>query len=207
MRRGGHRKVFANLSLMCKLEIDEQKNSAPHPERFLDSRSSARFAFQPSSLNPQPFFQVSYLSIALQRCAERRQLNQSDLAKQSGISRSYISRLFSGVSSDLSDDNFVAVLKVFVADPAAQAEIIAARCMDVLAVARTARTPGAELVTIAVKSADVGTKSHALSGQDFPEVELSHETEKAFTWLRSQCPVNPDLEKHLVGYAKLTGMP
>ncbi|MGC3956659.1 MAG: helix-turn-helix domain-containing protein [Verrucomicrobiota bacterium] len=36
---------------------------------------------------------MSYLSIALQRRIERRQMNQSDLAKQSGISKSYISRL------------------------------------------------------------------------------------------------------------------
>ena len=39
-----------------------------------------------------------------------------------------------------------------------------------------------------------------------PEIELSAETERAFAWLRGQCPLNPDLEKHLVGYAKLTGM-
>ena len=32
------------------------------------------------------------------------------------------------------------------------------------------------------------------------------ETERAFAWLRSQCPVNADLEKHLVAYAKLMGM-
>ena len=42
--------------------------------------------------------------------------------------------------------------------------------------------------------------------KEFPEVELSHETERAVAWLRSQCPVNPELEKHLVGYAKLTGL-
>lgn len=36
---------------------------------------------------------MSYLSVALQRRLERRQMNQSDLAKLSGISRSYISRL------------------------------------------------------------------------------------------------------------------
>ena len=37
-------------------------------------------------------------------------------------------------------------------------------------------------------------------------IKLSNQTERAFAWLRSQCPLNPDLEKHLVGYAKLTGM-
>jgi transcriptional regulator with XRE-family HTH domain len=139
---------------------------------------------------------MSYLSIALQRRAERRQLNQSDLAKQSGISRSYISRLFSGVSSELSDENFIAVLKVFAADPAAQAEIIAARCMD----ARVG--PGSELVEIMVKKSGPSPTASRLA----PEIELSAETERAFAWLRSQCPLNPDLEKHLVGYAKLTGM-
>ncbi len=49
--------------------------------------------------------------------------------------------------------------------------------------------------------------SRAVSSEfDFPEVHLSQETERAFAWLRSQCPLNPDLEKHLVGYAKLTGI-
>lgn len=139
---------------------------------------------------------MSYLSIALQRRAERRQLNQSDLAKLSGISRSYISRLFSGVSSELSDDNFIAVLKVFAADPAAQAEIIAARCMD----ARVG--PSSELVEIMVKKSSPSPTAARLA----PEIELSAETERALAWLRSQCPLNPDLEKHLVGYAKLTGM-
>ena len=143
---------------------------------------------------------MSYLSIALQRRAERRQLNQSDLAKLSGISKSYISRLFSGVSSELSDENFVAVLKVFAADPAAQAEIIAARCMD----ARVG--PGSELVEIAVRVPNRQSEIANRKTPDFPDVELSHETERAFAWLRSQCPLNPDLEKHLVGYAKLTGM-
>jgi transcriptional regulator with XRE-family HTH domain len=139
---------------------------------------------------------MSYLSIALQRRAERRQLNQSDLAKLSGISKSYISRLFSGVSSELSDENFIAVLKVFAADPAAQAEIIAARCMD----ARVG--PGSELVEIMVKKSNPSP----IASRPAPEIELSAETERAFAWLRSQCPLNPDLEKHLVGYAKLTGM-
>ena len=139
---------------------------------------------------------MSYLSIALQRRAERRQLNQSDLAKLSGISKSYISRLFSGVSSELSDENFIAVLKVFATDPAAQAEIIAARCMD----ARVG--PGSELVEIMVKKSNPSPTA----SRPAPEIELSAETERAFAWLRSQCPLNPDLEKHLVGYAKLTGM-
>jgi transcriptional regulator with XRE-family HTH domain len=143
---------------------------------------------------------MSYLSVALQRRAERRQLNQSDLAKLSGISRSYISRLFSGVAQELSDDNFIAVLKVFAADPAAQAEIIAARCMD----ARVG--PGSELVEIRVKTVEPGAKKIAPSGTDFPDVELSHDTERAFAWLRGQCPLNPDLEKHLVGYARMLGM-
>ena len=140
---------------------------------------------------------MSYLSIALQRRIERRQMNQSDLANQSGISKSYISRLFSGVAKELSDENFVAVLKVFAADPQAQAELVAARCMDVRV------GPGSELVEISVKGR---APAKCEKQKEFPEVELSHETERAVAWLRSQCPVNPELEKHLVGYAKLTGM-
>ena len=143
---------------------------------------------------------MSYLSVALQRRAERRQLNQSDLAKLSGISRSYISRLFTGVAQELSDDNFIAVLKVFAADPAAQAEIIAARCMD----ARVG--PGSELVDIAVRVAKPKSETEKRPEPEFPDVELSHDTERAFAWLRGQCPLNPDLEKHLVGYARMLGM-
>ncbi len=145
---------------------------------------------------------MSYLSIALQRRLERRQMNQSDLAKLSGISRSYISRLLGGDFHELSDANFTNLLKVFAADPQGQAELVAARCMD----ARVG--PGSELVDINVRQAP-GTASGqpAVPRQpEYPLVELSQETERAFAWLRSQCPLNPDLEQHLVGYAKLTGM-
>ena len=140
---------------------------------------------------------MSYLSVALQRRIERRQLSQSDVAKMSGISKSYISRLFSGGSHELSDENFTALLKVFSADPQAQAELVAARCMDALACA--ARTPGGELVEITVKKSGAAPAGNQ-------HVELSHETERAFAYLRNQCPLNPDLEKHLIGYAKLMGM-
>lgn len=143
---------------------------------------------------------MSYLSIALQRRIERRQMNQSDLAKHSGISRSYISRLLSGEFSELSDANFTSLLKVFAADPQAQAELVAARCMD----ARVG--PGSELVEIGIKKSSPPSAIRNAPSSEFPHVELSAETERAFAWLRSQCPLNPDLEKHLVGYAKLTGM-
>ena len=142
---------------------------------------------------------MSFLSTALQRRAEIRRLNQTDIAKQSGISRSFVSRLFSGESHDLSDENFTALLNVFVTDPQAQAEIIAARCLDTIAAASEARVPGAALVDVTVKTSECKTNT-------VPAVSLSEETERAFAWLRSQCPLNSDLEKHLVGYAKLMGM-
>ncbi len=141
---------------------------------------------------------MSYLSIALQRQTERRHLTQSDLARACGLSKSYISRLVSGESHELSDQNFTAILKIFSADQLAQAELIAARCMDAKAAA--SGTPGADLVEIKITGAAPAGKP------EFEEVHLSQETERAFAWLRSQCPVNPDLEKHLVGYARLTGM-
>jgi len=146
---------------------------------------------------------MSFLSTTLQRRAEIRRLNQTDIAKQSGISRSNISRLLSGEFSDMSDDNFAALLNVFVTDPQAQAEIIAARCEDTLEVARAARIRGAELVKISVKAPEAKATDDAAA---IPAVQLSRETERAFAWLRNQCPTNPDLERHLVGYAKLMGM-
>jgi transcriptional regulator with XRE-family HTH domain len=147
---------------------------------------------------------MSYFSVALQRQAERRHLNQSDIGRQSGISRSFISRVISGESRDFSDENLVAILKVFSVDPLAQAELIAARCMDLRSVA--AGTPGADLVEIRVKAKAELSKHDASSDNVGPQVPLAQETERAFAWLRSQCPLNPDLEKHLVGYARLTGM-
>jgi transcriptional regulator with XRE-family HTH domain len=142
---------------------------------------------------------MSYFSVALQCQAERRHLNQSDVARQCGISRSFISRVMGGESRDLSDQNLIAILKVF--DAAAQADLVAARCMDEREVARAAGA-GADLVDIQVKNAGKPEKREI----ELPQVHLSSETEKAFAWLRCQCPLNPDLEKHLVGYARLTGM-
>ena len=64
-------------------------------------------------------------------------------------------------------------------------------------------TPGADLVEIRIK--DRG-KADQGEPEMREQIHLSEETERAFAWLRSQCPLNSDLEKHLVGYAKLTGM-
>jgi transcriptional regulator with XRE-family HTH domain len=180
----------------------EQKNNAAGCPAFsfvgcdVRCRAAIRFFIRLSPI----VIAMSYLSVALQRRIERRQLTQSDVAKLSGISKSYISRLFSGEFHELSDANFTALLKVFSADSQAQAEIIAARCMD----ARVG--PGSELVEIMVKKPASNSQLPTPISREFPVVELSAETERAFAWLRSQCPLNPDLEKHLVGYAKLTGM-
>jgi transcriptional regulator with XRE-family HTH domain len=187
----------------------EQKNNAPFceriKERFIRGHPPARAGLRCFVLHSSFILRraMSYLSTALQRRAELRRLNQTDVAKHSGISRSFVSRLFSGELHDMSDANFVALLNVFAADPQAQAEIIVARCLDTLEIARAAKITGASLVEIAVKSSEARAKS---SGIAMPLVNLAEETERAFAWLRSQCPLNPDLEKHLVGYAKLTGM-
>lgn len=146
---------------------------------------------------------MSYFSIALQRAAESSHKSQTDIGNLSGVSRSFISRLMTGDAAELSDKHFTAILKVFATTPRTQAEIIAARCIDILAVARAANTPGAELVEISIKG---HTPAKSAKAQEFPDVELPHETERAFAWLRGQCPVNPDLEKHLVGYARMLGM-
>jgi transcriptional regulator with XRE-family HTH domain len=43
-------------------------------------------------------------------------MNQTALARGAGLSKSYISRLLSGASHDLSDENFTAILTTFPAD-------------------------------------------------------------------------------------------
>ena len=69
--------------------------------------------------------------------------------------------------------------------------------------ADAAENAGADLVEILIK--DRPKADHR--GSDMQEqIHLSEETEAAFNWLRSQCPLNSDLEKHLVAYARLLGM-
>ena len=139
---------------------------------------------------------MSYFSTALKRIAERNDFKQADIVRESGLTRSHVSRLFTGDQKQVYDADMAAILRVFRRNPREQAELVAARCMDV----RTG--PGAELVEITIKSD--GQRSER--EREIQDVELSHETERAFAWLRSQCPINADLEKHLVGYARLTGM-
>ena len=159
-------------------------NSAPHPPSSIN--------YQLSTIDSL----MSYLSTALQRQLERRRMNQTELARGAGLSKSHISRLLNGAPHDLSDENFAAILNTFAADPLTQAELVAARCMD----ARVG--PGADLVEIKVTAAGQADRRE----MEPPQVHLSQETERAFAWLRSQCPLNPDLEQHLVGYARLMGM-
>ena len=139
---------------------------------------------------------MSYFSTALKRIAETNALKQADIVRESGLTRSHVSRLFTGDQKLVYDADMAAILRVFRRNPREQAELVSARCMDV----RTG--PGAELVEITIKSD--GQRSGR--EREIQDVELSHETERAFAWLRSQCPINADLEKHLVGYARLTGM-
>ena len=139
---------------------------------------------------------MSYFSTALKRIAERNEIKQADIVRESGLTRSHVSRLFTGNQTLVYDADMAAILRVFRRNSRDQAELVAARCMDV----RTG--PGAELVEIAIK----GDDHRSERGREIQDVELSHETERAFAWLRSQCPINADLEKHLVGYARLTGM-
>ena len=136
---------------------------------------------------------MSHLSIALQRHCERRHFTQNDFARQSGLLPSTISRYFSQAPGDISNDNFLSFLKAFSNDSQAQAELVAARCLDVRI------GPGSDQVEISLKKAGTSPVSSPLT-------ELSQESERAFAWLRDQCPLNPDLEKHLIGYAKLLGM-
>src|SRR5262249_13523991 len=123
---------------------------------------------------------------------------QADIGRLSGLTRSHVSRIFAGEQKNVTDDDFIALLRPF--GKHAQAEIIAARCMD--AKAGAAGNPGADLVEVKIRNAPPAEKREL----ELPEIHLSRETERAFAWLRTQCPINPDLEQHLVGYARLTGM-
>ena len=141
---------------------------------------------------------MSYFSTALTRITERNQLRQADVVRDAGLTRSHVSRLFSGEQRTITDEDFVSLLKAY-RDKHDQAELIAARCMDVRV------GPAAALVEINVKTSTPGkATSH---GNELPDVELSHETEEMFRWLRRQCPLSPAMEKHLLGFAKMMGMP
>jgi hypothetical protein len=141
---------------------------------------------------------MSYLSTALNRIADKQQIRQADVTRATGLTRSHVSRLFSGGQLILTDTVFITLLRAFAKNPADQAELVAARCED----ARVG--PGSASVQITVTRS---APANAEKIKDFKDVQLSHDTERAFAWLRSQCPINPALERHLVGYAELTGMP
>jgi len=145
---------------------------------------------------------MSYLGNALVRMIEQHGLTQTEVARKAGLSGAHICRVCSGEAKDLLDRHFAGLVKVFAADAKAQAELIAARCLD--ARACVASTPGGALVEVRIRDRAPAEPPAA----DLPEhhVHLSRETEKAIAWLRSQCPVNPELEKHLVGYARMLGM-
>jgi len=140
---------------------------------------------------------MSYLSTALNRTLDRYQWKQADVARETGLTRSYISRVFNGDQRTVADEDFIVLLRAFRRDPRDQAELVAARCLD----ARVG--PGANLVDISIKSS---APAPASAPTELPDVPLSHETERAFAWLRRLCPVNADLEQHIVGYARLMGM-
>ncbi|MGZ4964289.1 MAG: helix-turn-helix domain-containing protein [Limisphaerales bacterium] len=147
---------------------------------------------------------MSFLGTALQRICDERGITHTEIARQSGVSRSFISRVLSGESQDFSNQHFVAILKVFAADPTSQAEIIAARCTDAWHPAEAANIPGANLVEIKIHgTAEEPGKVGRHDGGRYASIHLTKEVEDAIDWLRSQCPVNPELQRHLVGYARL----
>src|SRR3954447_17220092 len=94
---------------------------------------------------------MSFLGTALQRISDQRGLTHAEIARQTGVSRSFISRVCAGESRDFSDQHFVAILKVFAADPKSQAQIIAARCTDARHPAAAAEIVGAALVEVTIK--------------------------------------------------------
>jgi predicted XRE-type DNA-binding protein len=142
---------------------------------------------------------MSYFSTALTRITERNQLRQADIVRDAGLTRSHVSRLFSGEQRTITDEDFVSLLKAY-RDKRDQAELTAARCMDVRV------GPAAALVEINVTVPKAGDGGAVAVRKD-PDVELSHETEEMFRWLRRQCPLSPAMEKHLLGFAKIMGMP
>ncbi len=141
---------------------------------------------------------MSYFSTAITRIAARNQLTQTEIARHAGLTQSHISRVFNGEHRTITNEDFVKLIGAF-KDMRDRAEIIAARCMDVRV------GSGADQVKIIVEGPARDTGKGAKQNE-FPEIELSHETERAIAYLRSQCPINPDLEKHLLGYARLMGM-
>ncbi len=157
---------------------------------------------------------MSYFSTALTRITERNQLRQADVVRDSGLTRSHVSRLFSGEQRTITDEDFIFILKAY-RDRRDQAELTAARCMDMRI------GPAAQLVDITVNLPQPGAEAamaertvaehtvavRAVAERKLPDVELSHETEEMFRWLRRQCPLSPAMEKHLLSFARMMGMP
>ena len=73
---------------------------------------------------------MSYLSTAFNRIAEQRKLTQAEIGRYASLTKSHVSRIFSGDQRTVTDQDFVAILKAFHREPLDQAELVAARCMD-----------------------------------------------------------------------------
>ena len=93
----------------------------------------------------QTLRRMSFFSTALTRIWDRNQLRQADVVRDSGLTRSHVSRLVSGEQRTITDEDFVSLLKAY-RDKRDQAELTAARCMDVRV------GPAAGLVEINVKT-------------------------------------------------------
>lgn len=60
---------------------------------------------------------MSYFSTALKRIAERNELKQADIVRESGLTRSHVSRLFTGDQKAVYDTDMAAILRVFRQNP------------------------------------------------------------------------------------------
>ena len=56
---------------------------------------------------------MSYFSTALKRIAERNEVKQADIVRESGLTRSHVSRLFTGDQKFVYDADMTAILRVF----------------------------------------------------------------------------------------------
>src|SRR5437899_8160771 len=66
---------------------------------------------------------MSYFSTALKRIAERNGIRQADIVRESGLTRSHVSRLFKGDQKMVYDADVTAILRVFRRNPREQAEL------------------------------------------------------------------------------------
>ena len=142
---------------------------------------------------------MSYFGKELKKAIMEAGLTQQGIARGAGLFDAQISRLINGKQIFIEPENLAKICKMFEKDPRTgestplrQASLIAAHCMD------HRNGPGSQFVKISLDAPFGETPAK--------QVELSPQTERAFTYIRQTIHAQKQFEKFIIQLAEMMGM-